>query len=106
MMLIADGTLRRTEIMLSKKHKHSKGNVAKSSRKKLTDASPDTSVFLKLEWNGYRWYSTGRNWRSEYQKRVERNLPNPFVNPVTACYYSVQAQNYRERFIVFEKLES
>jgi hypothetical protein len=56
-----------------------------------------------LKWKRYVWYSTGRNWRAEYRKRIETKNFNPFVNPASGEYYSVQAQNYRSKYIIIRE---
>jgi hypothetical protein len=101
-------------IPMTKQKTKKQKTKAKSSRKKQTESTsiPPTETptlnfqFHVLIWKDFEWYSTGRNWRAEYQKRLETGITDPFINPNTKCYYTIAAQNYREKFLVIVKKQN
>jgi hypothetical protein len=43
-----------------------------------------------------RWFSLAKNWRQEYQSRLQSGITDPWVNPQTGNAYTNNAQNYRK----------
>jgi hypothetical protein len=57
-----------------------------------------------IVWGCMRWYSLARNWRSEHQKRMEKRILDPYVNPDTGCAYTNNTLRYREKFVVIKPI--